>query len=258
MAPSKKVPLAKEPVRKSIRSKKSPSKEFPPKRPPNNLAQDENDPAQAESLNHTQNERDGENTTTIQGGTAEKVDQKGSKRKAREAALEKYVEDYYEVDRKLKSEERLQMIKKLRTEYYTVKINEETRRLHYVKKMEELKNTNGKLEKEKEALVKEKEDLQNKLELSKKSLESVRAAKKFSAKLEINQELKNLVEDNVRNILWTRVKFIQSDEEEETAAMLLLKYGGLPQDHKKSKKAKAIFCNTYKAIIRSALFYRCN
>ena len=78
--------------------------------------------------------------------------------------------------------------------------------------------------------------------------------------LPVKKEIKDVIEAQSKSILWSRVKFIQSPEEEMMAAKMLIGYAQkkLPQEQLKSKASRKALATTYKVIMRRAIFQKRN
>ena len=102
----------------------------------------------------------------------------------------------------------------------------------------------------------EKNKLQKKLDDALLKLDH--ASANCDVSLPIKKELKDVIEAQTKSILWSRVKFIQSPEEEMMAAKMLIRFAQkkLPQEQLKSKASRKALATTYKVIIRRAIFQK--
>jgi hypothetical protein len=105
----------------------------------------------------------------------------------------------------------------------------------------------------------ERDHLQQKLKTATKNMRD-RSKIKQGTVLVVNQALKTIVDSKAKSIVWGMVKFIQSEDEEENAAKLLLKYASddLPAEILENRQSKLNFVATYKTYVKKAIFNRRN
>ena len=131
-----------------------------------------------------------------------------------------------------------------------------------------LRNANKDLDQQLETMKADHERIranheQERSELETKLSQAIADKKKQRTKtsgnvLEKNNELRKKIESQTKSLLWGRIKFIQSHEEEEHACQLLLKIGNFDTSYVDTKQKRADMVETYKTVCKKALFLRRN
>lgn len=174
--------------------------------------------------------------------------------------LDDYLKNKYELDKKIKKDDRMKMIVRLRTvSYCKQQLIYDLRRVQVFtdNEMKVLQRELDKANKENKKLaekLREKsvahDELHKKLQ-QKLSLQTGRR-KKICASDE-NQELVTLIETQSKGFLFSKCKFVNSTEQEENLGRLLLVYGKIPDEHKKDKDK---FVATYSHHMKRVIFER--
>lgn len=114
------------------------------------------------------------------------------------------------------------------------------------------------LQEAKETWAAEKKALQQKLSSCIQAKKAMARAGGKTKVVDENKALVALLEMKAKTILWSMVKFIQSPEDETTAAKLLVKHGELPKMYIDSKEKRQELVETYQNRIKRAIFNRRN
>jgi hypothetical protein len=189
--------------------------------------------------------------------------------------MQEVLDKQSEKDKKLKHHARLPLIAELRQELYIVNKKYSNLGSKWAKAERDLEQERQKasnlqetvkamnkevanLDKELKIANSERALLQKKLDVAVKKLEEQRSKGK-GRYVEINNELKDVVDQKAKTVLWGIVKFIQSPTEEIAAAKKLLKHGDLPKNCVgDDPQSKEDFVTTYKAHIKKSIFAKRN
>ena len=172
--------------------------------------------------------------------------------------LPNYLAYKYETDKKIKKDDRMKMIVRLRTVSYA------KQQLMY-----DLRRERQILERESEVLQQnlEKANEENKIlseRLRVKSAAHDELHRKLQQKLSLqmgrrkkiiggdeNKELVDLIEAQCKGFLFSKCKFVNSNEQEANLGWLLLVYGKIPDEHKQDKEK---FVATYSHHMKRVIF----
>jgi hypothetical protein len=189
--------------------------------------------------------------------------------------MQEILDKQSEKDKKLKHQARLPLITELQKDLYVLNKKYSSLGVKWAKaekdlvqerqKASDLKETVKALnqemadvDKELKIAKSERALLQKKLDVAVKKLEEQRSKGK-GRYVEVNNELKDVVDQKTKTILWGIVKFIQSPTEEIAAAKKLLKHGDLPKNCVgDDPQSKEDFVTTYKVHIKKSIFAKRN
>ena len=168
-------------------------------------------------------------------------------------AMEDYLKNKYELDKKIKKDDRMKMIVRLRTvSYVKQQLIYDLRRERTIleKNRDQAEEENKILSEKLRAKSAAHDELHKKLQ-QKLSLQTGRR-KKISGDSE-NKELVAVIETQCKGFLFSKCKFVNSTEQEENLGWLLLHYGNIPEEHKQDKHK---FVATYSHHMKRVIFER--
>ena len=176
------------------------------------------------------------------------------------ANLVPYVDELTAGDKKMKQEHRMRLIYDLRTSIYIKQqyiYGKEEEATFWESKAREFKRNKDEAESESKVLSEK---------LKVKSEEYAALNQKYQRKLrqltgkrkrivpnDQNKELMDLIENHCKGFLFSKCKFVNSDDQEENLARLVLRYGNIPKEHRKDKDQ---FIRAYSAHMRKCIFER--
>ena len=176
------------------------------------------------------------------------------------ANLNQYVEDLTASDRKLKQEHRMRLILDLRTSIYIKQqyiYGKEQQATFWESKARAIKQDKDKAESERKVLSEKLKVITDEYaELNQKyqrKLRQLTGKRKRIVPTDQNKELLDLVETHCKGIIFSKCKFVNSDDQEENLARLVLRYGNIPKEHRKDKDQ---FIRAYSAHMKKCIFER--
>ena len=174
------------------------------------------------------------------------------------ANLNQYVEDLTASDRKLKQEHRMRLILDLRTSIYIKQqyiYGKEQQATFWESKARAIKQDKDKAESERKVLSEKLKVITDEYaELNQKyqrKLRQLTGKRKRIVPTDQNKELLDLVETHCKGIIFSKCKFVNSDDQEENLARLVLRYGNIPKEHRKDKDQ---FIRAYSAHMKKCIF----
>jgi hypothetical protein len=174
--------------------------------------------------------------------------------------LNAFVDEQHASDKRLKQEHRMKLILDLRTSNYVKQqciYAQEDKLIFFEAKARQFKQDKDKAESEKKILTEKlKVKSEDYAELNHKyqqKLSQLTGKRKRINANDQNKELMDLIETHCKGLVFSKCKFVNSADQEENLAKLVLHYGNIPEEHRKDKQQ---FIRAYSGHMKKVIFER--